>query len=272
MRAFAFVVRARFGDGSVATFAAVLRGAALTVRFFAAFVPCKARFCCLRFASSGGHLAVVDYLLHLGADAVRCRNTLTLASMRGEASVVKRLLDSGSIIELLALTGATTLGHLDVVDVLLHAGAQARDSDVLETLKKGHIDVVARLLKAGYHGSVQFWREVRKAGLAPRFIFAVPRTSFGALLPPIQVLWLRFHIRLSPRLRAALVRARDRLDRPPRVPLGTATPTRAQLIAHLQTAGRRFAREYWTEGIPLFFPELKAALGPVPDCFLFTPT
>ena len=51
------------------------------------------------------------------------------------------------------------------------------------------------------------------------------------------------------RLRESLQRARDRLARPPREPLGAGTPTREELIAHLRTAGRRFAREYWTEGL-----------------------
>ena len=81
-------------------------------------------------------------------------------------------------------------------------------------------------------------------------------------------LWLRFHLRVRSRLRPILQRARDRLDRPPQgEPLGAGTPTRERLIAHLRTAGRRFAREYWTDGLPLFFEGCD--LGPVPDEFVF---
>ena len=63
-----------------------------------------------------------------------------------------------------------------------------------------------------------------------------------------------------------LRRARDRLDRPPTSLLGTTKPTHDELIAHLQTAGRRLAREYWTDGKPLFFKE---DLEPVPEEFVF---
>ena len=73
--------------------------------------------------------------------------------------------------------------------------------------------------------------------------------------------------RFAPRLRQLIQRVCNRLDRPPREALGAGTPTREELIAHLRTAGRRFAREYWTEGLPLFFPGLRSELGPVPDEF-----
>ena len=81
--------------------------------------------------------------------------------------------------------------------------------------------------------------------------------------------WLRLRIRARHRLRAALSRARARLERPPTDLLGTSTPTRAQLIAHLRTSGRVFARDYWEHGIPIFFPALSTELGPTPDEFLF---
>ena len=96
----------------------------------------------------------------------------------------------------------------------------------------------------------------------------MPRASFAALPPPVQPLWLRYHVWIKHRLRGRLYTARDRLDRPPQgEPLGTGAPTRDQLIAHLRTAGRRFAREYWTEGVPIFWKG--AELGPVPDEFLY---
>ena len=68
------------------------------------------------------------------------------------------------------------------------------------------------------------------------------------------------------RLLDALFRARARLDRPPLQALGTSKPSREELIAHLKSAGRRFAREYWADGLPLFFPGID--LGPVPEEFI----
>ena len=88
------------------------------------------------------------------------------------------------------------------------------------------------------------------------------------LLPEdAQRMWVLFNVKIRFRLGRHLQRVRDRLDRPPSSQLGTAHPTRDELIAHLRTAGRRFARDYWTDGIPLFFPGLQASLGPLPDEF-----
>ena len=89
----------------------------------------------------------------------------------------------------------------------------------------------------------------------------VPRTAFHALPADVQPLWVRFHLRVRLRVRAPLQHARDRLDRPPQALLGAGTPTREQLIAQLATAGRAFARDYWTDGLPLTFPGVD--FGPV---------
>ena len=90
-----------------------------------------------------------------------------------------------------------------------------------------------------------------------------------ALPSPTKRMWVRFNVKLRFRLGSSLRRARDRLDRPPSSQLGTNHPTREELIAQLRTAGRRFARDYWTDGIPLFLPDLQASLGPVPDEFVW---
>ena len=85
----------------------------------------------------------------------------------------------------------------------------------------------------------------------------------------VRRLWFYCNWLPHKRLASYAQRARARLDRPPREPLGAGLPTREHLIAHLKTAGRRFAREYWAEGLPLFFPDLD--LGPVPSEFLHVP-
>ena len=103
----------------------------------------------------------------------------------------------------------------------------------------------------------------------PALVLRVSRQGFLSLPRKVQPHWVRLHVKAKLRLERALQRAKDRLDRPPTQPLGTLTPTRAELIAHLRTAGRRFAREYWTDGLPLFFPSLD--LGPVPAEFAFPP-
>ena len=77
--------------------------------------------------------------------------------------------------------------------------------------------------------------------------------------------WGCFHLRPRLRLSRRLQAARSRLDRPPTAALGKKHPTRDELIAHLKTAGRRFAREYWTEGLAIFFPDL--APDPLPEEF-----
>ena len=68
-------------------------------------------------------------------------------------------------------------------------------------------------------------------------------------------------------LRASAQRAKYRLDKPPTTELGTSQPTREELVENLSSGGKRFAREYWEEGVPVFFPGQESKLGPVPDEF-----
>ena len=126
-------------------------------------------------------------------------------------------------------------------------------------------DIAISLLRAGGVVSAMRWNQFR-GHCAGRILAGVHRDRFLELATEQRALWLRLVLRPRMRLARALQRARARLDRPPTVPLGVTTPTREALIAHLQTAGRRFAREYWLEGLPIFFPSLD--LGPVPDCFV----
>ena len=126
----------------------------------------------------------------------------------------------------------------------------------------GHVPVMELLLLAG--GDI---RRVPRSFAWPRALMPCLRLQQARSLPEaVQIWWIQCNVKPRIRLGRYVRRARDRLDRPPTEPLGDGTPTRETLIAHLRTAGRRFAREYWTEGLPLFFPGQD--LGPVPDEFI----
>ena len=129
----------------------------------------------------------------------------------------------------------------------------------------GHAEATARLLGAGGKVGRIDWSKFDRLDQL-RILAALPRDQFFALSPARRSLWLRTLLPAILRLQRAYHRARYRLDRPPTEPLGDGRPTRETLIKHLQTGGRRFARDYWAEGIPLFFPD--SDFGPVPDCFL----
>ena len=129
-----------------------------------------------------------------------------------------------------------------------------------------HRPVMERLLVAG--ASVQRVRFSDLGSLPTlRLIQCVVPRRFPSLAESIQALWMRVHLRVRVRLARVLQRARDRLDRPPTARLGAEPPNRDRLIAHLRTAGRRFARDYWTDGMSLFFPSLQPVLGPLPGEF-----
>ena len=152
-----------------------------------------------------------------------------------------------------------------MVERLLAAGADVHaQSDVAlrRASTNGHLRVVQCLLGAGARPAAIDW-----ATLEPPLLISilqmVPRSRFAELPGTVHVPWVRFNLRLRRRLQPLLARARARLDHPPRTTLGVAAPTREQLIEHLRTAGRRFAREYWSEGLPIFFPGKD--FGPVPD-------
>ena len=168
------------------------------------------------------------------------------------------------------LVATCKYGYRAVVDCLLAAGAdvhQENDLALRFASETGDADLVELLLRHGADPARISWDDLPEAAW-PRVLTAVPRAAFRTLPDNVQPVWLRVHLRLHARLRSLLQRARDRLDCPPQgEPLGAGKPTRERLIVHLQTAVRRFAREYWTEGIPLFFSGVD--FGPLPDCFLF---
>ena len=193
-------------------------------------------------------------------------------------AVVRRLLEAGAVNSDYALSEAIRNDHLDVVDVLITAGnatilnRSGGESILASLMYASRDEMIARVFSAGFCGPEKSWQGARRSGQAPRLIRHVPLATYHGGLPPTgQELWLRHHVPewIRHRLSALLQHVRSRLDRPPpgTEPLGAGTPTRERLIAHLATGGRRFAREYWTEGAPIFFPG--AEFGPVPQQFLF---
>ena len=254
-------------------------------------------------ASAHGHLPVVEYLLGQGAD-VRAHESESLcyASQHGHLPIVTRLVDAGADIHANGdrpLFEASYCGHANVVEFLLAAGADIHeelDRALRYACLHGQQDVVGILLSAGadVHAfgdqSLLHAFEREHASVAEKLLLSgadafvvdpfhpmwtvslMPALRFSQALlldDSLKTLWIAGNLRPRVRLAKHVQRARDRLDKPPTSSLGTATPTRDELIAHLKTAGRRFAREYWTEGIPLFFPALEEELGPVPECFVW---
>jgi ankyrin repeat protein len=91
------------------------------------------RINCLMFASGGGHLEIVKYLLAQGANVEakdkQGRTPLIWAAMRGQLEVVKALLEAGADINKTSMFGATPLeyagkyNHQQVIDFLKSKGA-----------------------------------------------------------------------------------------------------------------------------------------------------
>ena len=218
---------------------------------------------------------MVERLLAAGAN-VHAGNdgALVVACSQGYLNVVERLIAAGADVHARngdALWCAASSGHLSVVDHLLAEGADvhAQTDKALQIASNyGYVDVVTRLLAAGADARKISWDDLA-SDTWPAVVRAMPHAALDTLPDDVQTVWVRVHLRrFAPRLRQLLQRTRDRLDRPPSSTLGAGMPTREQLIVHLRTAGRRFAREYWAEGLPLFL-EKGAELGPVPDEFVF---
>ena len=202
----------------------------------------------LMAACSNGHLAVAERLIAAGADVHARDDAVLLAIRRNDLDLADDLLNREPSAAAIVIAEDTT-----DFDAPIHLASISGNAQLVETLLRHGAD--ARRIR---------WRGLEDTTW-PRLVTAVPPTAFATLPEPVQPVWVRCHLRLHARLRPALQRARDRLDRPPRSELGVAVPTREQLIAHLSTAGRRFAREYWIDGIPLFFPDLQHKLGSLPS-------
>ena len=246
----------------------------------------------LDVACQAGHAHIVDRLLAAGANRADDSDVLWTAAVHGHAAVVKRLLDPAAsppvrVEEIKrAIEKVCSIGTVDVLGLLLRSlshGEAVVDHQLVEVAFGGTLhsrilplrafvhgrnDIVEALLRFGANPQDLPWNAMPWPEIGGRYLMAVQPANFHLLDRKRRVLWVRVVLLPRLRLRRALRRARVSLDRPPSgAPLGTDTPTRDALIAHLQTAGRRFAREYWLEGIPVFFPKLVAALGPLPECF-----
>ena len=231
----------------------------------------------LLLASDAGHVHVVEQLLSHGALVnADSRRALTWASTNGHLPVVARLLAAGVDVDYRALRFAGTHGHMAVLDRLIAAAANSGPTGRLDVRNamvaashNGQVDVVARYLAAGVPPTDVPWSQADHRPHWRALLLCVGRAHVAHLPDDVRSVWYRLHLCIRLPLRAALFRARARLERPPTADLGVERPTRAELIAHLRTAGRVFAREYWTEGLPLFFPGQD--FGPLPDDFIFRP-
>lgn len=114
----------------------------------------------LSCAASGGHLAMVEYLLRHGAGTTSRRCTpLRAAAAGGYLDILERLLTAGADPNADNTLGAASSGgHLTVVERLLKAGAVADNPDkwnhefsspLQEAAIGGHSDIVELLLQAG---------------------------------------------------------------------------------------------------------------------------
>ena len=182
----------------------------------------------LRSACAGGDLPVVNRLLAAGANVHARRDCpLRKASKQGRLPVVERLLEAGADVHAKndwALIRASEYDHLPVVDRLLAAGADMHanaDAALHLAGALGHGPIIERLLVAGADPTAVAapWCGLPAVTLA-RVVLAVPPRHFHGLPDLVQAVWVRYHTRIKRRLCRCLQRARDRLDQPPRVPLG----------------------------------------------------
>ena len=223
---------------------------------------------------------VVARLVRAGAD-VRADNdrALRAAASAGSVNVAAQLLAEGADVHAGnddPLFLAVRAQNIALVELLVGAGANVNAQNenrrtVLSTAFTSTVNValIIHLVRAGADLEdipQAAWRLYRRADWV-RILFAVVPRRRNELATPQLWVWVRVVAPVRRSLLHALRRARARLDHPPTSTLGTGVPTRARLIAHLQTGGRRFAREYWTEeGLPLFFSDVD--LGPLPDIFV----
>ena len=223
----------------------------------------------LQAACATGPVSLVKRLLEAGAN-VHARNGLVLMQVciHGRVSVVETLIDAGASV---GYHGVVALDATvrEIIEARDYITPEAAYSSIrFDNLRRRLIEAAVLLVRSGVDVVDSGWDSLEPPDRLP-LLFALGPSRFRALRPVHKMEWLRYVLRPRRRLLNALFRVRARLDRPPSQPLGTSTPSRDELIAHLKTAGRRFAREYWAEGLPIF---LKGAeLGPVPDEFHHVP-
>ena len=217
----------------------------------------------LKAACARGDVAAVRALTFYRADVNDNKGeALLIASTGGHLEIVKILVNAGVNMQLFwwdPYRAASDAGHEDVAHFLMVRSSTDYVDD--ECIAKVEADLVSRRLRP----TELIWRKATRAW--PRLCIFV-KSPYALPGDDLRACWFWVHVHLYNRLRPAIQRARYRLDRPPTSELGTTRPTREQLIAHLRTGGKRFAREYWTEGLPLFFPGQVEELGAVPREFV----
>lgn len=109
----------------------------------------------LTYASGGGHLEILKYLVALGANIHANNQILRWASEKGHLEVVKYLVELGVNIHFnndAALRSASAGGHLDIVKYLegLGANIHANNDDALRSASQnGRLNVIKYLLSKG---------------------------------------------------------------------------------------------------------------------------
>lgn len=125
----------------------------------------------LHYATLGGHIDIVTYLVEMGADINArdkdARTPLHFASLHGHLNVVQYLTERGADINAKDCLGRTPLhwaareGHLKIVQYLVKMGADVNARDVLggtplhEAATYGRLEVVRFLLEAGAEPNIQ---------------------------------------------------------------------------------------------------------------------
>ena len=188
---------------------------------------------------------------------------LTYATAVSELKVLKCALTFSP-----AAAAACTHGHMSILEIL---GPQGwfHESGVLIARaacqrRPLRIDILQYLLEHGVYAHNLSWSDLDERTVA-KLLLSIDRRYIDLLPDNIKERVLRQDEGLA----AAVQRARRRLDRPPTEELGTTQPTREQLLQNLRSGGKRFAREYLDEGVPLFFPEKQAELGKPSEEFAF---
>lgn len=208
----------------------------------------------LRRAAEVGNVQLVELYLSKST-TVNKEHALIVACLHHRRPIIRRLIEAGVDVNAHGGSAIENVGHqqLDILQELLVAGACPR---------LNRLDHCRTWPIPDSSDDLYYWKL-----WTFRVVMCVHRRHFYWLSFVSQALWLRYRVFYRLRLCRYLQRARNRLDRPPTAALGTCKPTRDELVANLRTAGKRFAREYWAEGLPLFFPGRVEELGPVPEEF-----